>query len=44
MWKKAAALLGSWIVVLAVLVAHSSMLPSSALTWYQPEVPRGLRK
>ncbi|MBC7324196.1 MAG: cyclic lactone autoinducer peptide [Moorella sp. (in: Bacteria)] len=31
-------------VALAVLVANSSVWPTSALIWHQPEVPASLRK
>lgn len=37
-------MVASWMIVLSVLVAQSSVLPSSVLTWYQPEVPKSLRK
>ncbi|MBE3580763.1 MAG: cyclic lactone autoinducer peptide [Thermoanaerobacteraceae bacterium] len=44
MWRKVAVLAASWMAVLAVVVAQGSVVPSSILTFYQPEVPQGLRK
>ncbi|SMB94641.1 cyclic lactone autoinducer peptide [Thermanaeromonas toyohensis ToBE] len=44
MWRKALAWAVSCLSLLAVLVAQSSVLPTSTLAWYQPEVPKGLRR
>ncbi|HBT46976.1 MAG TPA: hypothetical protein DEA73_03705 [Peptococcaceae bacterium] len=44
MWRKVASLAASWLAVLAVLVAQGSVMPTSILTFYQPEVPHSLRK
>ncbi|MCG0276926.1 MAG: cyclic lactone autoinducer peptide [Thermanaeromonas sp.] len=44
MWRRALTWAVSALSLFAVLVAQSSVLPASTLLWYQPEVPKALRR